>query len=96
MLWRDRSGAGETVLHSAAISSPLPLSFVACISDNEVLQSNLLASPCLRNGPCHEAILLRNCSSAAAGLNLGIARAETRGWRVYTRTCSSGTDGICD
>jgi Glycosyltransferase like family len=51
------------------------LSFVACVSDDELLQSNLLTSPCLRRGSRHEVILVRGCKSAAKGLNLGIERA---------------------
>jgi hypothetical protein len=53
-----------------------PLTFVACVSDQEVLGANLLASPCLKPGSPHELILVKNCRSAAAGLNLGIARAR--------------------
>jgi Glycosyltransferase like family len=52
------------------------LTFVACISDDELLHSNLLASPCLAPGSRHEVILVRNARSAAAGLNLGIGRAR--------------------
>ena len=51
------------------------LTFVACISDDELLDSNLLASPCLAAGSPHEVILVRNARSAADGLNLGIERA---------------------
>ena len=52
------------------------LSFVACISDDDILQSNLLASPCLGHDSPHEVILVKNCRSAADGLNLGVARAK--------------------
>jgi hypothetical protein len=52
------------------------LSFVACVSDDEVLRSNLLASPCLGTGSGHEVILVKNCPSAADGLNLGLARSS--------------------
>jgi hypothetical protein len=55
--------------------SSLSLSFVACISDDELLQANLLASPCLGYGSPHEVILIRNARSAAEGLNLGVKRA---------------------
>jgi Glycosyltransferase like family len=51
------------------------LTFVACISDDERLKSNLLESPCLAPGSTHEVILVRNAHSAADGLNLGIKRA---------------------
>jgi hypothetical protein len=53
-----------------------PLTFVACVSDEEILRANLLASACLQPGSPHELILIRNCGSAADGLNLGIARAR--------------------
>ncbi len=52
------------------------LTFVACVSDEAVLGANLLDSPCLKPGSVHELILVKNCRSAAAGLNLGIARAR--------------------
>jgi hypothetical protein len=51
-------------------------SFVTRVSDEEVLRSNLRASPCLGTGSSHELILVKNCSSAAAGLNLGLARSS--------------------
>jgi Glycosyltransferase like family len=57
------------------------LTFVACVSDVELLRSNLLASPCLGHELAHEVILVRNCESAAEGLNLGIGRAAG-GWVV--------------
>ena len=57
------------------------LSFVACISDHEVLGSNLLASPCLDEGSPHEVILIKTCRSAADGLNLGIQRVRAD-WTV--------------
>ena len=53
-----------------------PLTFVACVSDEQVLVANLLASACLKPGSPHELILVKNCRSAAVGLNLGIARAR--------------------
>jgi Glycosyltransferase like family len=52
------------------------LSFVACVSDEEALRSSLLASPCLGAGSSHEVILVKNCPSAADGLNLGLARSS--------------------
>jgi hypothetical protein len=53
-----------------------PFSFVACVADEQVLQANLLRSPCLEPGTPHEVILLRGCPSAADGLNAGLARAR--------------------
>jgi hypothetical protein len=65
-------------------TSPLPgcpLSFFACVSDDELLQSNVLASPCLSHDSPHEVILVKSCKSAADGLNLGVSRAKG-GWIV--------------
>ena len=53
----------------------LKLTFVTCVSDDELLKLSLLASPCLAPGSRHEVILVRNACSAADGLNLGIERA---------------------
>jgi glycosyl transferase family 2 len=52
------------------------LTFVACVSDEDILGANLLASTCLESGSAHEVILVKNCRCAADGLNLGIARAR--------------------
>jgi hypothetical protein len=46
------------------------LSFVCCASDEQVLRSNLLASPCLGARSGHKVALVKNCPSAADGLNL--------------------------
>jgi Glycosyltransferase like family len=54
----------------------VPLTFVACVSDEGILRANLLASACLGSGSPHEVILVKNCRSAADGLNFGIARAR--------------------
>jgi glycosyl transferase family 2 len=51
------------------------VTFVVCISDDELLNANLLASPCLAPGSPHEVVLVRNARAAAEGLNLGIERA---------------------
>ena len=57
-------------------STESSLSFVACISDDELLQSNLLASPCLSHDSPHDVILVRRCKSAGDGLNLGVRQAK--------------------
>jgi len=49
---------------------------VACVSNGRVVQENLLASPCLRPSSPFEIILVKNCPSAADGLNLGLERAR--------------------
>jgi ubiquinone/menaquinone biosynthesis C-methylase UbiE len=53
-----------------------PLTFVACVSNEQVLCANLLSSPCLRPGSPHELIAVRDCHSAAEGLSQGIERAS--------------------
>jgi Glycosyltransferase like family len=58
-----------------------PLSFVTCLSSDEVYHANLLASPCLGPGSVHEAIALSACASAADGLNCGFRRAKNK-WLV--------------
>jgi hypothetical protein len=58
-----------------SFATELSLSFVACVSDDELLHSNLLASPCLGHGSRHGVILVRSCKSAAGVLNLGVGRA---------------------
>jgi len=52
------------------------VTFVSCVSNDSILGANLLASPCLEPGSPHEVILVKNCPSAAAGLNIGLERAE--------------------
>ena len=54
----------------------LSLSFVVCLSDESLFQSNFLASPCLTEGSPHEVIAIRNPPSTAAGLAMGLARAR--------------------
>jgi hypothetical protein len=56
--------------------SLLPLTFVACVSDQKILGANLFASACLAPGSRHEVILVINSQNAVDGLNLGIARAR--------------------
>ena len=55
-----------------------PLTFAACVSDDRVLHSNLLASPCLAPGSPHEVILVKRCPTASDGLNLGVHRGSER------------------
>jgi hypothetical protein len=56
-------------------------SFVACVSNDVILGTNLLASPCLAPDSAHQVLLIKNCPSAADGLNIGIRRAENE-WVV--------------
>ena len=97
------AGNARSVLHftGGPITAPpeVPLSLVACISNERTGTANLLASPCLQTGSPHEVILVKNCDSAADGLNLGIERAKHAGsWpctrmffcrEVGTKGCSS-------
>jgi hypothetical protein len=53
-----------------------PVSFAVCVSNAAVIEANLLASSCLRADSAHEMIVLKNCPSAAAGLNVGLERAN--------------------
>ena len=52
------------------------LTFVVCVSDPDILKSNLLASPCLAPGTPHEVIKVNKAPNAAAGLNQGLERAK--------------------
>jgi hypothetical protein len=60
-------------LHEQGKSS---LSFVVRSTDDAIMRTNLLASPCLQRPSPHQVIAIRNAPSAAAGLNAGIARAS--------------------
>jgi len=54
-----------------------PISFIACVNNDEILNANLLSSPCLRKtGSPHQLIIERNCSSAAEGFSRGIQAAR--------------------
>jgi len=59
-----------------ALDDGAPMTFVACVSDDAILGANLLASPCLEPGSRHEVVLVKNCPSAAAGLNIGLEQAK--------------------
>jgi hypothetical protein len=65
-----------TQLNWNADGNDTPLTFVACVNNDEQLRANLLRSPCLQNPTQHEVLLVRGASSAAEGLNAGIARAK--------------------
>lgn len=53
-----------------------PITFVACVNDDDQLESNLLRSPCLDPGTPHELILMRGQTSAADGFNTALERAR--------------------
>jgi len=69
------------VIDLSLSADEISLSFVACVSNSEVLRANLLASPCLGPDPLHEIIFVKNCPSAVEGLNIGLERAQ-HGWIV--------------
>jgi len=54
----------------------VPMTFVACVNDDEQLAANLARSPFLRGGGPHELLVFRGCASAAEGLNAGIEQAR--------------------
>jgi len=54
----------------------VPITFVACVNDDDQLTANLLRSPCLQPGTPHQVILRRGETSAADGFNAGLAEAE--------------------
>jgi SAM-dependent methyltransferase len=53
----------------------VPITFVACVNDEDQLNSNLLRSPCLWPGTPHQFLPYRGMRSAADGFNLGLANA---------------------
>jgi SAM-dependent methyltransferase len=53
-----------------------PITLVACVNDEDQLESNLLRSPCLDPGTPHELILMRRQTSAADGFNTALEKAR--------------------
>jgi hypothetical protein len=51
--------------HCIQPDGAVPFSFVTCLSNREVFDANLLASPILGAGTVHELIAVANCPSAA-------------------------------
>ena len=56
--------------------APAPITLVACVNDDDQLESNLLRSPCLDPGTPHELILMRGERSAADGFNTALEKAQ--------------------
>ena len=52
-----------------------PISFVIAVNDEQVLRTNALASPALRDGHLHEIILQRNFPSASLAYNAAMTNA---------------------
>jgi glycosyltransferase involved in cell wall biosynthesis len=73
------SGATKPVVSPPAV---IPFSFVVCVSDEAILNANLMVSPCVaRADSPHRTIVLREGPSAASGLNFGLERASHE-WAV--------------
>ncbi len=58
------------------------LSFVSCVTDMQVFQERLLASPCLQRGG-HALTIFHNVASAAAGFNAARKSAAPGSWLVW-------------
>jgi hypothetical protein len=54
----------------------VPVTFVACVNDDEQLGANLARSPCLTGTSPHELLVFRGAANAAEGLNAGIEQAH--------------------
>ena len=54
----------------------MKISFVVCVSDKEVLESNLLRSPCVQRSSTHQLICITDCTSAAQGFEYGLIQAS--------------------
>ena len=67
-----------------------PVTFVACVNDEDQLSSNLLRSPCLQADSQHELLTYRGASSAADSIEIlwpsgrVDALKNVRGGRVVT------------
>ena len=79
----DHLGVYQYIVRGRPLQAPdpqpddeLPISFVVCVSNEFILASNLLASPCLAPGTPHQVIALRHPPNAATGLNAGLERAK--------------------
>lgn len=58
------------------VAEQRPVTFVACVNDDLQLAHNLLASPAIGEGSPHQLLTYRGMTSAAEGLNRGLAEAE--------------------
>ena len=57
------------------VAEQRPVTFVACVNDDLQLRANLLASPALAEDGPHQLLTFRDMTSAAEGLNKGLAQA---------------------
>jgi SAM-dependent methyltransferase len=67
--------SGRKLPDAPAAFATAPITFVACVNDEDQLESNLLRSPCLDPGTPHELILMRRQTSAAEGFNTALEKA---------------------
>ena len=67
--------SGSTLPDPPAGFASEPITFVACVNDEDQLESNLLRSPCLDPGTPHEVILMRDQTSAADGFIKALEKA---------------------
>ena len=75
----------------------IPLSFVACVCDDAVLKSNLMASPIFHAaGTPHEVILIHKAPTPAPGSTQASSEPSTGWWCACTRTWSCPMDGIAN
>lgn len=75
LLSAERFIIGATPLRPAPPAGG-PVTIVVCCNDDRQLADNLAASPCLRTGR-HPVLVVRGASSAAEGIDAGLARATT-------------------
>jgi SAM-dependent methyltransferase len=68
--------SGRKLPDSPSRFASTPVTFVACVNDDDQLESNLLRSPCLDPGTPHELILMRGQASAADGFNTALEKAR--------------------
>ena len=68
--------ATRTNLPDQAAVASASITFVACVNDEDQLESNLARSPCLAPGTEHELLTFRGMTSAAQGWSAGLEQAR--------------------
>jgi len=58
------------------VTGPNPITFVAAVNNREILENNLLASPCLRRPHSHQILIQEGYASAAKAYNDAIEKSE--------------------
>ena len=72
----SNNASNATHVNTNTITNVRPLSFVVCVSDEQILRDNLLSSPCLAEDSIHEILLMPYCANAAEGSNRGLESAK--------------------